>query len=243
MQAAFSVHRGGNSLGSLGQTSTVTGGDVINELSTRGYSQQEHAPAHHVVLPETQQLTKSMAINVAIDEAIIQVQLPRTGSHYYRCPTGSCPMPSAVWNAIVGWCANTANGYLNDEFVLPSWAQNMLHSGTLSGFGNPMGHMSGFQEWLSENGWFVETIGDAIKNYGSALTAKQIQDAIKANTDQQLSKADAAALVAELLNQGKIPAGQAGVVAKGASMAAQPAWMMPAMIGAGILIVVMMMKK
>ena len=95
-----------------------------------------------------------------------------------------------------------------------------MHTGALRGVA--LGGLSGFTDWVKANPWFIESVGDTITNYGGYLTAKNVQDAIKANTEQSLSKDDALALVAALQQGGYVPAGKAGTVAQGASMAAGP---------------------
>lgn len=244
---AFSIHTGG--MGALGQTTTVTASNVINEVQTRGYSEAVHHVPIEPHVPAPAQITKNMAINVAIDEAIVQLGLPRTSTHYYRCPTGACPVPSGSWNVMIPWCVRTANGYLNQggySYALPPWASSMLHGGALHGvpgFGRISG-LGGFSDWLQENPWFVATVGDAISNYGDYLTAKNVQDAIKANTDQQLSKDDAMELIAKLQAGGFIPAGKTETATKGAlATAGGISWQTIALLGGGALLIMMVMKK
>jgi hypothetical protein len=185
-----------------------------------------------------------MAISVAVDEAITRLRLPRTASHPYRCPTRSCPISQSTWTSIVSWCVTVANGYLSKTYNLPSWAQSALNAGQLHGVAlGGLGNLGGFSDWLQENPWFVKSVGDGITNYGEHLTAKNVQDAIKANTAQALSKDDALALVAALQQGGYVPQGKTQTVAQGASMAASPSWLMPAMIGGGVLLVLLLMKK
>ncbi len=145
---------------------------------------------------------------------------------------------------MINWCVNAANGYLAGTYSLPSWAKSMLHGGTLQGAAlSGLGSLGGFTDWMQENPWFVKTVGDGISNYGEYLTAKNVQDAIKANTDQMLTKADAMALLVKLQEGGFIPQGKTETVAKGASLATQPSWMMPAIIGGIALVVIMAIKK
>ncbi len=263
---AFSVHKGG-----FGQPSPyseytpaatatthtaadVTQQDVVNELQHRGYTVQVGAPVTDVVAPT---LTKSMAISVAIDEALVKLAIPRTDKHFYQCPSGTvgtmttpCAIPQATWTAMVVWCVGTANGYLAKAYGLPAWAQTMLSTGDsadrtqytrvrgLSGAG-----LSGFGDWLQANPWFVSSVGASIQSYGEFLNTKNVTDAIKANTDQQLTKADALALVQALQAGDFIPQGKTGTVAAGASAAAMPSWMLPLLIGGGVLVALMVLKK
>ena len=261
----FTVHQGGRSGASparayaagaqayaqtLGQTyhtapGNVTESDVINELTHRGYKVQVvHDPIHHapVVVPT---LTKSMAISVAIDEGLRLMSLPRTSTHPYRCPTSGCGISQNNWTSLIQWCVKVANGYLTQLYGLPSWASSALHSGSLRGTVglSGLGNLGAFQDWLQENDWLVTAVGGAIQNYGQHLTAKNVQDAIKESTAGQFTKDDALALVAALQQKGMITPGTGATVAAGANAAASPAWMIPVMIGAGVLVVVMMMKK
>lgn len=237
---AFDTVAGGQ-VGSLGQTSAVTGSDVTAELSRRGFAIQTHTVVHHV--PVTPTLTKSMAISVAIDEALVRLSIPHTSTHPYRCPSGSCAIPSNTWSALVNWCVTVANGYLAGTYGLPGWASSALHSGSLHGVRlSGLGSLSGFGDWLQENPWFMQSVGDAISNYGEHLTAKNVQDAIKANTAQQLTKADAMSLVSMLQAQGSIPAGKTETVAQGANMASMSPYTMPLLIGGAILLVLLLFK-
>lgn len=232
---AFSIQQGG--LGALGQ---VTTHDVVSELASRGYAEEHHV----IVPPPTPTLTKRMAINVAIDEAIQMLELPRTYTHYYRCPSGSCPIHESIWSPMVGWCVKVANGYLNGTYGVPTWAQQQLHSGALHGAAmSGLNGLRGFDDWLQTNSWFVQSVGDTINNYGEFLTAKNVQDAIKQNTDQQLTKADALALVAQLQAQGMIPSGKTATVAEGAKMATASSLTVPLLVIGGVVAVVMLAKR
>lgn len=218
---------------------TVTTHDVVTELNHRGYSIETHVPPPP---PPEPVITKSIAIKAAVDEALVQAGVPRTTYHLYRCPSGSCPIPAGTWNAIIDWCVRVANGYLAGTYSLPSWAQSMMGHGTLHGVA--LGGLGGdFIDWVKANPWVVQSIGDTITNYGQFLTAENVKEAIKANTDKAFSKDDALSLVAALQQGGYVPAGKSDVVAKGASAAASPSWMMPLLIGGGALLVVLLMKK
>ncbi len=227
----------------LGQTIGVISSDVSSELQHRGYIIQVHEPVvHHV--PVVKQFTKSMAISVAIDEGITRLALPRTANHPYRCPSGSCPVLQSTWSSLVSWCVTVSNGYLAGTYSLPAWAQSAHHAGTLRGAGvSGLGHLGGFGDWVQENPWFLQSVGDSITNYGEHLTAKNVEAAIKANTDQQLNKDDMVTLIAALQKGGYVAPGQGETVAKGAMMAAQPSWLIPALIGGGALLIFVMMKK
>lgn len=228
----------------LGQTAaTVTQADITGELARRGYAVEVPEPVvHHV--PVVRTLTKSMAVNVALDEGIVRLSITHTPSRPYRCPTGSCPVPKSRWDLLVTWCVTVANGYLTGIYGLPGWAQTQHQAGTLTGIRlSGPGRLSGFGDWIGENPWFLKSVGDSITNYGEHLTAKQVEAAIKANTDKQLTKDDAMALVAALQAGGYVAPGQTETIAKGATMAAQPSWLMPALIGGGVLLTVMLMKQ
>lgn len=241
MQTAFEIHKGGAS--SLGQTASVTSHDVVTELEHRGYAAYVHEPVvHHVPAPRA--FTKDMAISVAIDEGIQRLGISRTSYHPYRCPVGSCPIEQSTYGTLVTWCVKVSNGYLTGMYGLPAWAQAAHHAGTLHGVGlSGVGRLGGFGDWIGENPWFLKSVGDTITNYGEHLTAKNVQEAIKANTEKQLSKEDMTALLVALQAGGYVPPGKAETVAQGAMMAAQPSWLMPVMIGGAALLVFTMMKK
>lgn len=240
----------GGAAAALGQThyavhtahSPVTEDEVVTELTHRGYNVPERKwiPPPHVTT-----LTKSMAMNVALDEGISRMDLPRTSTHYYRCPSGSgCGITQSKWDVLVQWVVQVSNGYLGRQYGLPGWAQGMLHQGTLHGVA--LSGLGGFGEWLQENTWLVESVGDTIGNYGEYLTAKNVQDAIKANTaavGKSFTKDDAMALVAALKQGGFVQAGQLDTVADGADKAASSQWTVPLMIGGGLLVLMMVMKK
>lgn len=241
----------GQTLGAVhdGATSPVTNNDVINELSHRGYKVAVvHEPVHHAPAAAPT-LTKSMAISVAIDVALISMGIPRTNTHPYRCPaSGGCGITQAQWDSLVSWCVTVSNGYLSGRYRLPSWASSALHAGTLSGVAGSsglsgMGSLGALSDWIQDNSWLVKSVGDIVTNFGEHLTAKNIQDAIKANTDKSFTKDDALSLIAALQQSGVVTPGKAADVAQGANMAATSPFMMPLMIGGAILLVVMLMKK
>lgn len=263
----FTIYQGGRSGGSparayaagaqayaetLGQTyhtatANVTESDVVNELTHRGYNIEiAHEPIIHydpVVVPT---LTKKMAISVALDVGLISMAFPRTNTHPYRCPTSACGILQADWTRLVTWVTGVANGYLTQRYNLPSWASSALHSGSLRGTAgllSGLGNLGAFQDWLQENDWLVTAVGGAIQSYGQHLTSKNVQDAIKASTAGRFTREDALALVKALQDQNMIAPGTGATVAAGANAAASPAWLLPVMIGAGVLVVVMMMKK
>jgi len=252
---AYQIHRGGRAgPGNMGQVvADVNSADIEAALNYRGYRIASEGPKEHIpVTPSVPSLTKGQAINVAIDEALPRLGVPHTTiAHPYHAPTEGTLIPDNTWYALVDWCAPVANGYLTGRYALPAWAQSHLAAGilrkdatqTIRGLGNLRGLSGGFGEWLNTNPWFLKSVGDTITNYGEYLTAKNVEAAIKANTAQQLTKADMTALVAALQAGGYVPTGKTGTVAEGAMMAAQPSWMMPALIGGGIFLAVMVMKK
>lgn len=239
----FTVLAGGqgaaSNLGQVHHAAPVVAQDVETELSRRGYQVQTRPHvAHHVPTPT---LTKARAVSVAVDEGIRQMGLPRGSTHPYRCPSRVCAIPQNQWTALINWCVSTANGYLSRRYSLPTWArQGGLHG--IAGLGYA-GRLGGFSDWMSENPQVVTMVGTVIAGYGEYLTAKNVQDAIKESTAKQLSKDDVLALVAKLRDNGYVPPGKTAVVAQGASMAARPSWMVPAMIGGAALLVVMLIKK
>lgn len=241
-------------LGNLGQyhhavvhhtaTVQVTAADIEREVASRGYVIQE-AVVHHppAVVTPTITLTKSMAIKIAVDEGINQLQVPHTTTHLYRCPTGTCPLIPNYYNLLISWSVTYANGLLTGRYTPRAWAQQMIHTGALRGIGRG-GHLGG---WLQDNPWVIQSVGDVVKNYGEYLTAQNVQDAIKQveqNTKGTLSKDDIPALVAALTAGGYIDPKSQAAAAEGATAAASPSWMMPALvIGGGILFALLMGRK
>lgn len=248
MSGAFAVIKGGGRLGQAGQFGQVTQHDVAQELNSRGYVIHTVVHEPHVPHVPTVELTKSMAIKVAVDEAISRLGLPRTSTHYYRCPTWGpaapgCPIAEGTWNTIINWCVDVANGYLMGTYGLPGWAQTALHSGALHGA--TLGGIGAIGDWLRENPWFVSTVGDAISNYGEYLTAQQVKDTIEANAPKGvLTKEDIPQLLAMLQQGGYIPQGKEGEVDRGArEAAAAPGWLMPVVIGGVALVFLLFLKK
>ena len=257
----FTVVQGGanaaRSMGGLGIVTAVAESEVTSELNTRGYRVEAvHTVVPVVHAPVAYVLTKAMAISVAIDEALGRMSIPHTASHPFRCPTSAgCGISAGNWSSLVTWVSNVAGGYMAGGYSLPQWAgyalsQRTLHTQAYTASSRQQGirglsgsGLSGFADWLQSNPWFVQSVGDTITNFGEHLTAKNVQDAIKANTDQQLTKNDALALIASLQQGGYIPQGKTATVTQGATAAAGPAWMIPALIGGAVLAVVLLMKK
>lgn len=239
---AYQIHKGGApGPGRLGQVASISATDVDSMLRQRGYLVEGAVP---ITPTPGVTLTKTMAISVAIDEAVVRLGVPHTPNHPYRCPTTQCFIEMGRYEAMVDWCVEVGNGYLGGIYALPAWARDALEMGTLKGANRSgLGHLGGFGDWLNENPWFLQSVGDTITNYGEHLTAQNVQEAIKANTAQQLNKDDMVALVAALQQGGYVPAGQAETVAQGAMMAAQPSWLMPVLIGGGVLVAVMLLKR
>jgi len=246
MSARVTPYMGYNGF-ALGQThttthstvhATVTQNDIIQELNNRGYKLQVvhevHEPVHVFAL------SRAQAIMIAVDEGIEQANLPRAYTHPYTCPSGTCEVAANVWNALIPWCVDIANGLLQGRYAMPAWFKEMMG---LHGLAGTYG-LGGFSDWLQENSWVVTAIGAALATYGQYLTAKEAREAIKQNVPKDLlTKENVAALVAELQNQGQIPAGKTDTVAQGAIQATSPSWLIPVMIGAGVLVVMMMMRK
>ena len=245
---AFQVHEGGRGVSGaappIGQIhmGAITEVDVATELEHRGYTAAVHEP-HHVPTPAPT-LTKSMAINVALDEGISRMGLPRTSAHYYRCPSSAgCAIAATSWSSLINWVVQVGNGYLGGQYALPSWSQALLPSGMLHGAFSGLG---GFADWLKQNTWFVQSVGDTITNYGEYLTAQNVKEAIEANTKiagKALSKDDAMALVAALQAQGLVKPGQTETVAAGANAAASSKWLVPALVIGGVVGVVLLATR
>lgn len=234
----------GASLGYTADPADVSVADVEAALKFRGYKVASAVPAVSV----TMSLTKGMAINVALDEALEKLNIPHTSpGRIFHAPYEGFVIQDSTWTTLVNWVVPVANGYLTGLYALPAWAQKDLSAGLLKAKAalniSGLSGLSGFGDWISENPWFLQSVGDTIGNYGEHLTAQNVQAAIKANTAQQFSKDDATALVAALQSGGYIPAGKTATVAEGANMAAQPSWMLPALIGGGVLVAILMLKK
>lgn len=248
---AYAVIQGGAApVGVLSTPTSVSVEDINDELGARGYYREVKAPIVPVT-PPGQILTKTMAISVAIDEALAKLAIPHTATHPFRCPSGTCPIESATYQTMADWCESVANGYLVGQYGLPGWAQTALNAGALRGLNGVssgrlggVGPLGGFGDWLTENPWFLKSVGDSITNYGEHLTAQQVKAAIEANTAQQLTKDDALALVAALQAGGYVPAGKGETVVQGANLATGGApWVMPVAIGGGVLLALMLLKK
>lgn len=238
------------SLSPLGQythhhaAQTVTSTEVANELRNRGYEIQvaAHIPVPHIPVHHVPALTKPRAISVAIDVAIGEYGVVHTASHPYRCPSlidTRCKLPEGTWNAVVSRAVNLANWYLSGVYGLPSWAG-------LSGLGDAyygsLADLGGFMDWIQENPEVLTMIGAAFAAAGTALTARRVQELLKANVPKDvLTKADLPAILAAL--QGQAGPGQGDALAKGARAATMPAWAIPAMIGGGVLVAILMLKK
>lgn len=244
-RSTFELMQSGAGLGqTLGQAHrTVVNAEVESELNSRGYAVKPVAAVVHKVVPT---LTRSMAISVACDRAIESYRLPKTAGHPYRCPRlpQQCYMTQRAWNNLVNYAVRYANRYLAGTYRLPSWAQTALKAGTLRGVMGFAG-LGAIGDWLKENPWIVESIGDTISNYGEYLTSGQVKDAIEAAAPKgALTKADIPALLAMLQEGGYIPAGKTGEVEKGATAAvAMPGWMTPAMLAGGAVLLLLVMRK
>lgn len=235
-----------NTVAVLGQTyhthtgtAAITPTEVTTEMRSRGYSIQAHVPVPEPHEPA--RITRIFAIKVAVDHAIEAFGLPRSSTHFYRCPYAGCPIREPTWNSIITWTTSAANAYFQGA-ALPSWASSMWHSGaTLHGFALGSLQLSG---WFQDNPWFVSALGDVIKNYGEYLTAKQVKDAIEQNAPKgMLTKDDIPALIAALQQKGAIAPGQEAAVAQGAQAAVSSSWIMPVAIVGGVLAVMLLMRK
>lgn len=248
---AYAVLKGGAApIGVLSTPTSVSVEDINDELGARGYYREVAVPV--VPGPQPGQiLTKTMAISVAIDEALAKLNISHTPTHPFRCPSGTCPIESATYQTMADWCESVANGYLGGQYALPGWAQAALNAGALRGLNGAslarlggVGPLGGFGDWLTENPWFLKSVGDSITNYGEYLTAQNVKAAIEANTAQRLTKDDALALVQALQAGGYVPAGKAATVSQGANLATGGAtWVLPVAIGGGVLLALMMLKK
>lgn len=224
-------------------TAQVTATDIQREVANRGYVLQT-AVVHHapVVAPTVVTVTKSQAIKIAVDGGIKQLGLPRSSTHLYRCPTGTCALSKTYYDLLISWSVNYANGLLSGKYAVPTWAKDMMHSGALRGLGG-RGHLGGV---IQDNPWLISWLGDGFTRFGEHLTAKNVEDAIKEvekNTRGSLSKDDIPTLVAALTAGGYIQPGQEGIVAAGAEAAATPSWMMPVLLVGGALMVFLLMGR
>ena len=227
----------GYGLGQLGQThtaaNTVSPAEVESEFASRGYG------LPHVPPPVGHALTRSLAIKIAVDTAIVTFSLPRTSSHFYRCPTtGGCPVKSGVWSGMMTWTADVASGYLRGSYAVPSWALPMVHAG-VSGLG--VAPVSG---WIQDNPWFITALAGILAAYGAYLTSQQVADAVKESAKPgTISKDDIPYIMQQLAAQGAIPPGKDATVEAGLLKATTPGWLWPVAIGGGLLVAVMLLKK
>lgn len=231
-----------SSPGNLGQyhyhshtgAGTVTASDITTELASRGYNIHTPPP------PPPVTITKSFAVKVAVDEALDGFRIAHSSSHFYRCPTtGGCDIREPTWNSLVTWAISVANGYMTKEYALPSWASVMLHGSFLSG-------NFALGSWLTDNPWVLTVLAGALMAYGQHLTSKNVADTVKQNVPKgALTNEDIPLLLQQLQAQGAIPAGMEATVDRGLREAASttPSWVLPAAIGAGVLVLMTMMKR
>lgn len=219
-------------------TPAVTTNEIETEFRSRGYSMETTVPAVT--------MTRTFAVQVAVDYSIDAFKLPRTNTHFYRCPAGAdCAIPAVTWDSMVGYTTRIAQGFLvgpaQGGYNLPTWAVQMF-TGHMHGGFSGVRPMSG---WIQDNPWFVTAIAGALATYGQYLTAQQVKDEIQKNAPTgALTKDDIPALLAALQSQGAIMPGQEGVVERGVQQAvAAPPWMMYVAIGGAALALVALMKK
>ena len=233
------------------QHNPVTAFEIKSELNSRGYRIEIHVP-----VPEPKELTREMAIKIAVDYSIGafnirwrsegKPQIPHTINHWWRCPSGVCYVAEDQWEALSTWAAMVANGYLNKEYGIPDWAKPLIHSSLsgLRGLRSTSFALGGFLEWERENPWIYDLVGAAFEARGQYLTSKQVAETLKANIPADyLKKEDLASILAALQQRGLVQPGQEKAVADGAKAATTPAWMMPAMIGMFALIGLLLLQK
>ena len=153
-------------------------------------------------------------------------------------------MTQRAFDNLVSYVVRYANRYLAGTYSLPSWARTALKAGTLRGLMGFSG-LGAIGDWLKENPWVVESIGDTISNIGEYLTSQQVKDAIEAAAPKgALTKEDIPALLSMLQEGGYIPSGKTAEVEKGAAEAvSMPGWMMPAMLAGGAVLLLLVMRK
>lgn len=219
----------------------VTPSDIETELKSRGYVEYTApVPTNGPPPPTVPTLTKSMAISVAVDEALRMLSIPHTTTHPFRAPTSNFSIPRTTWANIVNWCVTVASGYMDARYRLPSWAQTALHTGQLRGLAR--GSLGG---WIEDNPWAVKTVGDLFNNYGDFLTVKNVKDsidAVAANTKGSLSKDDIPALLSMLQQGGYIKTEQMATVETGARQAATMNWT-PFLIVGGIVGAIVLLAR
>lgn len=213
----------------------VTPSEVETEFKGRGYGvfvEPEHIPIEY-------ELTRGLAIKIAVDSAIEAFKLSRTSLHFYRCPsTRGCQIKAGVWTGMMTWTAGVATGYMSGAYPLPAWAIPMVHAG-VRGLGvAPLGG------WIQDNPWFITAVAAALAIYGQYLTSQQVKEAIAQNSAPgDIKKEDIPYIMQQLAAQGAIPAGKEGTVEAGFREATTPSWLWPVAIGGGILVAVMLLKK
>lgn len=240
----------------------VTSTDVVEELRSRGYELYtvHHVPhIPHIPPPhEPPLLTKPRAIAIAVDVSIPAYRVVHTTTHPYSCPSPTspdCKLALGVWNAVISYGVTLANGYLSGRYALPAWAgdyrlsdvadlyddmSDMDDVGELY-FGD-MGTLGGFMDWITDNPEILTILGGLFQAAGAALTARRVAELLRANVPRDyLTRADLPALLQAL--QGVADPSQLDALARGAQQATMPVWAIPAMIGGGFLVLMLMMKK
>lgn len=234
---------GPQSLGSLGNGEYVSNDDIKQALNQRGYRIYVEVVPHHVIEVPEKPLSKADAILIAVDLGIDGYRLSHTMTHPRMCPTGTCQVDPNVWNSLITWCANAANGYLQGKYALPSWYTEMqVHT---SGLGYYDGQLYGVTEWLEDKPWVLTAIASGLAVWRDALTASRVKKLIQESIPKEQRKPDEmAALVSYLQQQGVVPEGKTAIVAAGAQQAAAPSWIMPVAIIGGVgLVLVLMTRK
>lgn len=216
--------RGG--IGALGQTHTAPSSSAVeSELTSRGYVKYTAPVVHHEPVVHTFTLSMSNAIKIAVDEALDRTGTPHSATHFYRAPRSGYPIPATTWTNIVYWVQNVAVGYMTGSYALPSWAQQMIHSGQISGLAGlgQLGHLGGAIEWLREHGEEMKLAGDWLSSLGDYLTAEDVKDTIKEierKSATTFKTSDIPAFISMLQQEGFVTPQQAGTVAQGAQQAA-----------------------
>lgn len=248
----WAYHTSFSGLGELGALG-VTHAEMESELESRGFSIKSREEPHPpVVHHEPWDLTKAGAIGIACDVAIAAYSLPHGSRHPYRCGGSmSCQVDETTWEYVVDYGVKLADGYLTGNYRLPEWGfSQYIHHAYYQSGGRKHREYSGIgfgalDGWIQDNPWVITAIIGVLQAYGEYLTAKQVEKTIKETIPpDMLTQGDLPALIAAITKG--MPPNQAGVISAGATSAVMektPEWLIPVLVGGGVLMVIMMLKK
>lgn len=217
----------GATLFGFGQVSptAITAAEVVTELNSRGYTEAVAAPV--IVTPT---YTRSQFIAAGVDYSLTNYGLP------LRCSGAGCALSTERWRAVVDYAVTMANWYMAN----PS---QMTVKATVSPSASPTYGLYGFgaAEMTSAEKWqiILNSVSAAADVASKAIAAKAARDQIEA-MGSKVTAEDVAYIASILKAQGMAPSDTAKVTA---SLSPTPSWLVPVLIGMGILIVLPMLRK